>query len=535
MLSIRAFVRRLWEEQAGNTLAICAAAILPLTAVVGSALDLSVVYMTRAKLQNACDAGVLAGRQFMQGTDFNDAVENEAQEFFDFNFPDGTSGTTGREFEVEQDAGNESQLNGVAAAVVPTSLMRIFGYREIPVEVSCDATRDMGNNDIVLVLDVTGSMNFAASGGGIRIDRLRTGAIGIYRALDSDDGSITRFGIVPYSHTVNVGRSLDNRDILTNQIYAGDWVVDRCKVDNNYNLYDCVEVRFDNRPAEGWVQTNGGWRYDTNRRSDRYGSRVVHISRSSWNNANGNSPGNTQGFRESGNACIEERPSVGTPEGQFRIENTVSQADIDTRTANAADNNLLFGRYDPDVQRGHTQDGCPAEATRLREYDSEQAFQNAIDAATSRVTGGTYHDVGMLWGTRFISRTGFFAGNNFNQGDNVTEINGIPVNTHIIFMTDGELDTGDRLYSAHGVERYQNRTQGGGTLNSRHISRFNSVCNRAREMGVTVWVIALDVGSTDDIEPCATGPDNFFVSDGSDLEQIFERIGQGIGNLRLTR
>ena len=54
-------------------------------------------------------------------------------------------------------------------------------------------------------------------------------------------------------------------------------------------------------------------------------------------------------------------------------------------------------------------------------------------------------------------------------------------------------------------------------------------------MGVTVWVIALDVGNTDDIEHCATSGEHFYTSDGSDLEAIFERIGQGIGNLRLTR
>ena len=155
--------------------------------------------------------------------------------------------------------------------------------------------------------------------------------------------------------------------------------------------------------------------------------------------------------------------------------------------------------------------------------------------ATARVTGGTYHDIGMLWGTRFISRTGFFAGNNFNQGDNVTEIDGVPVNMHIVFMTDGELDTGGTLYSAYGVDNYQQRLGTSGTRNQRHIDRFHSVCNVAKSMGVTIWVIALDVGNTGDIDDCATSSEHFYTSDGSDLEEIFQRIGQGIGNLRLTR
>ncbi|NTZ42871.1 hypothetical protein G7A66_07175 [Altererythrobacter sp. SALINAS58] len=102
-------------------------------------------------------------------------------------------------------------------------------------------------------------------------------------------------------------------------------------------------------------------------------------------------------------------------------------------------------------------------------------------------------------------------------------------------MTDGMLDTGEYLYSAHGVERYQSRTRGSGSQNERHLSRFDSVCSRAKAMGVTVWVIALDVTDTEDVADCATSAAHFYTSDGSDLEEIFQTIGQGIGNLRLTR
>ena len=53
--------------------------------------------------------------------------------------------------------------------------------------------------------------------------------------------------------------------------------------------------------------------------------------------------------------------------------------------------------------------------------------------------------------------------------------------------------------------------------------------------GTTIWVIALDVTATDDIDDCATSAAHFYTSDGSDLEEVFENIGRGIGNLRLTR
>ena len=45
-------LRNLLTDTKGNTLAIFAAALVPLVAMIGSGLDLSFAYMARAKLQN---------------------------------------------------------------------------------------------------------------------------------------------------------------------------------------------------------------------------------------------------------------------------------------------------------------------------------------------------------------------------------------------------------------------------------------------------------------------------------------------------
>lgn len=521
MFKLFAFLRALRDDARGNTLAICAAAIIPLTAVIGSALDLSDAYMQRQRLQNACDASVLAARQYMQGTNFNSDVEGEANKFFNFNFPAATPNVSNLDFTIEQDSQKNTQLNGAASALVPTSLMRIFGYQNIPIQVSCDATRDMGHNDIMLVLDVTGSMADApSSGGASKISRLREGAMGLYKALESDDGSVTRYGIVPYSHTVNIARSLKNKDILTDQPYV-DWIGTTSCDKKGKNCKTTYAL----------------------------GTKIVNINESTWNKGKGGGPtgGNAENFRTSGDGCIEERPSIGNSLSPFVIADTITREDVDTRAGNGGnDDELQFGRYDPpshtnsgsttssgvkfySIANNWVQTGCPSEATTLQEYGDEDAFQTAINAATARVTGGTYHDIGMLWGLRFISRTGFFS------DDNPTERDGIPVNQHIVFMTDGKLDTGDLLYSAYGIQKYQGRVQGSGTLDDMHIARFQAACSVAKSMGITVWVIALDVTDTDDIKDCATSADHFYTSDGSDLEEVFEKIGQGIGNLRLTK
>ena len=65
--SARARIGALCSNTRGSTLAICAAAIIPLLLLMGSGLDMSRAYMAKLRLQQACDAGSLAGRRVMQG------------------------------------------------------------------------------------------------------------------------------------------------------------------------------------------------------------------------------------------------------------------------------------------------------------------------------------------------------------------------------------------------------------------------------------------------------------------------------------
>jgi len=335
---------------------------------------------------------------------------------------------------------------------------------------------------------------------------------------------------VSYSHTVNVASSLGNHDVLKDQLYAGEqweqtvcyeyysrrrWRTDYCTT-NTYNDED-------DAPSRGYRNQSSTRRTYTYDPQYKYpGDVTVKINDTKWSNTNG--------FRSTSEGCIEERSSVGQPGSPVTILQTVSQADIDETASNNGNSAAYqWGRYDPDSQNGQSQNGCPSQSQKLKTYASETAFQNAVNAATANVTGGTYHDIGMLWGARFLSPTGMFA------SENPTQHGIVPVNRHIVFMTDGKLDTGDTLYSAFGVDRYHNRIQGSQSQTTKHINRFDSICDRVKSTGTTIWVIALDVTDTDDIEDCATTSDHFYTSDGSDLESIFERIGRGIGNLRLTR
>lgn len=485
------------RDRRGNVLMITAFCLIPFLALVGSGVDIATAHIAKERLQNACDAGALAGRQIMEGNDWNNAAEAEARKYFDFNFPEGSFGIAEPTFEIDRNPADITELVGHAEAAVPTSIMRMFGFETIDVSVECNAKRDLGHNDIMLVLDVTGSMDRNASGGGgKKINRLRAAAINLYKALQTDKNSVTRFGIVPYSHTVNVAEVLTNDDFLHVQRYL------KCSKTDRWG--NCT----------------------------RYTFKTIPIAQTQWRNMDA--------FRENG-GCIEERSTYGDGSNDGKkdvtIRATVSQDDVDKRAFGNSDKELQFGRFDPEMQEGYSDSqrppwspwyGCPAKATKLRTFASEASFQRAIDEATSRVDGNTYHDIGMLWGLRFLSGTGWF------KAENPASIKGVPVKRHIVFMTDGEMMTSSDLYTAYGVQGHQERVKGSGNLNSKHLSRFQDVCRLAKQQS-TVWVIALDVGNTTDIAPCATSTAHFYVTDGSDLEEVFSAIGQGIGNLRLTR
>ena len=498
------FLARLRRDSRGNTLAIAGAALVPIAGMIGSGLDMSRAYMAQAKLQNACDASALAARREMSGETWTSSARAEGERFFDFNFPSGTMNAQNITRTVVQSTSDSATVNVTASANVPTTVMSLFGRETIPINVECDANQDYGNNDIMVVLDVTGSMNSSPSGGGTsKINRLRSGAIGLYRALEGASNTRTRYGIVPYSMNVNVGGILRNRDILRDTYYP------------KRQDYVCTRYWYNGSCRSGYYPTE---------------LEAVNILDTEWANGT-NENRSIRDWRQSSNACVEERPTIGNSfnDGDFDIDLSVTRDDIDLIAQNNGDTARQWGRWDPD-ENDYDDDGyCPAPATRLRTYGNETSYQDAIDDATAVVNGNTYHDLGLMWAARLLSSTGM------NESRNPIEYNGVPVAKHIVFLTDGDLVPTSSDYSSYGNYNFETRLTGSGGQESRHIAHFLASCDVAKSMGMTIWVIALDVGNTSEISPCATSSGHFFVSDGSDLEDVFERIGAGIGRLRLTQ
>ncbi|CDO37747.1 conserved hypothetical protein [Novosphingobium sp. KN65.2] len=202
------------REKGGNVLPLAAVGMLVAAAVVGSGIDLSRAYKVENRLQSACDAGVLAGRRTVTTNGFDAASQSAAKAFFTANFDDSRQETRSTDFKVTADE-KANTVTGTATTVLDTLIMRLFGYNDFTLSVTCGSSMGVGNADIMMVLDTTGSMNNSLSYSQTRIMALRDAMKNFYDTLanaTSGTNARIRYGFVPYSSSVNVGRLLYDED-----------------------------------------------------------------------------------------------------------------------------------------------------------------------------------------------------------------------------------------------------------------------------------------------------------------------------------
>ncbi|MGD9664604.1 MAG: TadE/TadG family type IV pilus assembly protein, partial [Novosphingobium sp.] len=146
----RGFLRSLAADRSGNTIMIVAGALVPIMAMIGGGVDMSRSYLSQTRLQQACDAGVLAARKklgqsvVVTGTIPND-VDTIGQRFFDANFSDGQYGTANRSFAMTLES--DYSISGMATVDVPTTIMQAFGYDQVDLVANCSAQLNMSDTD----------------------------------------------------------------------------------------------------------------------------------------------------------------------------------------------------------------------------------------------------------------------------------------------------------------------------------------------------------------------------------------------------
>ena len=622
-----AFLNRLSKDLRGATSAMMAAAMIPIMLIAGSAVDAGRAYTVKSRLQQACDAGALAGRKTMKDTDagtrLDAEAEKQAQSFFRNNFREGWLDTRNVRFTptkvVETSDGSGMAANAVSAtatADVPMALMQIFGFQEINLTVTCQARFDLADTDIMFVLDTTGSMSCKpsdpancsgtmtlytrpdgttayanAESKGSKMEALRQAVILFDTTMraSADSSTSFRYGFVPYSSAVNVGRSIPAQYLQNSEhTYQSRYV----NGDYNYGsstsatalpgvtrAADCVAQRspktgytFTGRTragdsyAQAFNYSNVFWYrstcYGTSQEVRpywRYGPKRWDISRYVTGAATIN-PTRLDGSTSKWSGCIEEVDT--RPDSSFDLLNlpddlnpdfkpsqnsnkwrpiwsevewlrsTVGTQDVkdddivETDTRYRYNLNYGFGRSLH--KNGSAACGMPAE--RLKVWTAQQV-RDFVYHVDFKPVGGTYHDVGMIWGTRMLSPDGVFASDTAPRpGRNSPSRN-------IVFMTDGTMAPNPLSYGLYGTEELDNRVGSGGDTdrqNARHTARFRIVCDAAKKKGFTIYVVSLGTAITDDLTYCASPGQTFQASSTDELTQAFRSIAQRVAMLRIT-
>ncbi|NRD90601.1 hypothetical protein C8024_15765 [Sphingopyxis sp. BSNA05] len=154
-------MQELRSNTAGNTLAMAGMAIFPLAAMIGGGVDVSRIYLVQTRLQQACDAGALAGRRQMGSGNWTATSNTSAQNMFKANFETDAFGSYDGTSSFSENAGT---VTGIASVKVDMAVMQMFGFGTKDVSVECDASMSIPNTDVMFVLDTTGSMNCPDTG-----------------------------------------------------------------------------------------------------------------------------------------------------------------------------------------------------------------------------------------------------------------------------------------------------------------------------------------------------------------------------------
>lgn len=199
--TLMARLRALFRDRRGGVFVFMAAAAIPLIGFIGIATDTARMFMVKSRLSSAVDAASLAGGKVF----FAPGRDADVRMYFDSNFPPNYMGATVTAFDIQDDE-EEETLTVSATASVPTSFMRLFGFDTVSVAADAEVTRRQVALDVVMAIDISGSMNEGAPGGGSRIAAAKTAAEDLVDILFGNDSSkdFLNIGLVPWNAKVNV-------------------------------------------------------------------------------------------------------------------------------------------------------------------------------------------------------------------------------------------------------------------------------------------------------------------------------------------
>ena len=199
---LKAACRRLPFCERGASFPLLAVLTIPIVGIIGLTIDSGRGYLVKARMGDALDAAMLAAAHVKD----EKKIDAEIRKYFDANFPPGYMGATVTLTEADVDlvAGT---IDVSASATMGTTFMRIFGRDSVEVGTGTQVTRETVSMDVVLSMDMSGSMGFFdMSTFSTRIAAARTAAFTLVDVLygNKTASDLLTIGLVPWNGAVNV-------------------------------------------------------------------------------------------------------------------------------------------------------------------------------------------------------------------------------------------------------------------------------------------------------------------------------------------
>ena len=213
--------RRFRLAEDGNYMVFAGLSVIPMVAAAGLGVDVARGYLAEARLQSAIDAAAIA----MGSADGTTAeIEELGRTFFYANFPANSwAEPTSLQITVTRVIPSDPTSRPESFTITATAEVDTLFFRTLPgaaaatghydtvdIAASSTALTEVQGLEVVLVLDVTGSMYSNYSTGERRIEAMRDAALKMVDILfdGNPEPELLKVSIVPYNTVVNIGTGM---------------------------------------------------------------------------------------------------------------------------------------------------------------------------------------------------------------------------------------------------------------------------------------------------------------------------------------
>ena len=530
-----------------------------MTFLVGAAADYSGATNLLAHLQKATDGTGLKLCQ-MDSKSNKKELEEVANQMMTSYF-----GKTPYTIEKLTPTSNPRTVEIETKATYPTAVLRAFGpqYSEVPVVANARCVGEPQTFEIALVLDTTGSMN-RSSGGKSKMDAMKEAATKFVDAIFDHPimSKNARMSLVPFAPSVALPPSSSKNASWLDQdgkashhwlgIQGGKAAASALGATNRFRAFDQLKAAQRDWDWTGCLESAG------------YPNNTQDAAPSSANPDSYYVPmwapdvagDGGQAYREvppgsgkwllSYNSYIDDSNSLGY------CQPTTDEATRTGRTCKYVE------VKNPKTSNGYIPTGPNASCTTrplTRLTPSKPTLINEIKALTPE--GNTNIHEGFAWGWRTLSPKSVFNPDPAPYGKLFN-------NKVVVLMTDGMNTWGENsmnpttksVYSAYGYFKNPDGSTPNNRLPPGNANPMNEAqaraamdaltletCTNARKENVMIYTVGfsvpgdlIDQKGLDLLKACAGSDSRAYVAgNATEIVEVFEKIAQSIGNLRLTR